>query len=154
MGYSDFVNRLSATKFGGALTRATAAKVDPWIYKRTKGRWVMAGRPTIPQLTLTTIGRRSGQRREVQLAFGQIVREMLGAYLQSVFAWQRARGRAAGIDDGQTGEWVPDDPEAWEVVLPPRSGGNRVWKAAATASSEFYVWMKLPARCSGNSSAR
>ena len=68
MGYSDFVNRLSATKFGGALTRATAAKVDPWIYKRTKGRWVMAGRPTIPQLTLTTIGRKSGQRREVQLA--------------------------------------------------------------------------------------
>jgi hypothetical protein len=25
------------------------------------------------------------------------------SYLQSVFAWQRSRGRAAGIDDGQTG---------------------------------------------------
>jgi len=28
---------------------------------------------------------------------------MLGAYLKSVFAWQRHRGRKAGIDDGQTG---------------------------------------------------
>ena len=28
---------------------------------------------------------------------------MLGGYLKSVFAWQRHRGRAAGIDGGQTG---------------------------------------------------
>jgi deazaflavin-dependent oxidoreductase (nitroreductase family) len=68
MGYADFVNWLSATKVGGRLTRATAAKVDPWIYRRTNGRFVLAGRPTIPQITLTTTGRRSGHRREVQLA--------------------------------------------------------------------------------------
>ena len=68
MGYSEFINRLSATKFSGWLTRQTAAKLDPWIYRRTNGRWVLAGRPTIPQLTLTTTGRKSGKRREVQLA--------------------------------------------------------------------------------------
>lgn len=68
MGYPEFINRLSATRFGGWLTRQTAAKLDPWIYRRTNGRWVLAGRPTIPQLTLTTTGRKSGRRREVQLA--------------------------------------------------------------------------------------
>jgi deazaflavin-dependent oxidoreductase (nitroreductase family) len=68
MGYSDWINKLSATRFGGWLTRATAAKLDPWIYRRTRGRFVLAGRPTIPQLALTTTGRRSGRRREVQLA--------------------------------------------------------------------------------------
>lgn len=68
MGYSDLVNKLSATKFGGWLTRKTAARLDPWIYRRTKGRWVLAGRPTVPQVTLTTTGRKSGKRRAVQLA--------------------------------------------------------------------------------------
>lgn len=68
MGYSHFVNRISATKAGGWLTRQTAARVDPWIYRRTNGRFVMAGRPTIPQIILSTTGRKSGQKRDVQLA--------------------------------------------------------------------------------------
>lgn len=67
MGYSDWVNRFSATKAGGWVARKTAAHVDPWIYKRTGGRFTSVGRPTIPQLVLTTTGRRSGLRREVQL---------------------------------------------------------------------------------------
>jgi hypothetical protein len=29
--------------------------------------------------------------------------KLLGAYLRTVFAWQRRRGRALGIRDGQTG---------------------------------------------------
>lgn len=68
MGYTDFVNRLSATRAGGWLTRTTAAKVDPWIYRRSNGRFVMTGKPTIPQVILTTTGRKSDRQREVQLA--------------------------------------------------------------------------------------
>ncbi len=68
MAYRDFVNWLSSTKVGGWLTRQTAARIDPWIYRKTNGRWVMAGRPTIPQVILTTTGRKSGQKRDVQLA--------------------------------------------------------------------------------------
>jgi hypothetical protein len=34
---------------------------------------------------------------------GRFLSQMLTAHLQSVFAWQRSRGRAAGIDDGHTG---------------------------------------------------
>lgn len=68
MAYADLVNRLSATRFGGWLARRTAAHLDPWIYRRTGGRFTSTGRPTIPQITLTTTGRRSGQLRSVQLA--------------------------------------------------------------------------------------
>lgn len=63
------MNRLSATTFGSWLARATAAHVDPWIYRVSGGRLTMAGPPTIPQLTLTTMGRKSGQRRDAQLAY-------------------------------------------------------------------------------------
>lgn len=65
--YKRFINWLSATKPGGWLVRRTAAHVDPWIYRRTKGRFTMAGPLTIPQLVLTTTGAKSGQARTVQL---------------------------------------------------------------------------------------
>jgi deazaflavin-dependent oxidoreductase (nitroreductase family) len=68
MAYADIVNRLSTTRFGSWLTRQTAARIDPWIYRKTGGRLTMAGKPTIPQVMLTTTGRKSGKRREVQLA--------------------------------------------------------------------------------------
>jgi len=65
--YKQFINWLSATKAGGWLVRSTAAHVDPWIYRRTKGRFTMAGPLTIPQLVLTTTGAKSGQPRTIQL---------------------------------------------------------------------------------------
>lgn len=68
MGYADIVNRFSATRPGSWLARHTAARIDPWIYRRTGGRFTLTGPPTIPQVTLITTGRRTGRRREVQLA--------------------------------------------------------------------------------------
>jgi len=43
--------------------------VDPLIYKLTGGRYTSSGPLTIPQLTLTTIGRKSGKERTVQLGY-------------------------------------------------------------------------------------
>lgn len=67
--YSDLVNRFSATPVGSWLARNTAARVDPWIYRATGGRFTSTGAQTVPQLTLTTMGRKSGQKRDVQLAY-------------------------------------------------------------------------------------
>jgi deazaflavin-dependent oxidoreductase (nitroreductase family) len=68
MAYADLVNRFSATRVGGWLARQTAARLDPWVYRRTGGRFTSTGPPTIPQITLITTGRKTGKRREVQLA--------------------------------------------------------------------------------------
>lgn len=67
--YDDLVNRFSTTKVGRVVGAKIAAKVDPVVFKLTKGRYTSTGRPTLPLLALTTTGRRSGKRRTVQLAY-------------------------------------------------------------------------------------
>ncbi len=69
MAYRDLVNRFSTTRFGSWLARTMAARVDPWLYRVSKGRFTSTGVPTVPQLVLTTTGRRSGQPRSVQLGY-------------------------------------------------------------------------------------
>jgi deazaflavin-dependent oxidoreductase (nitroreductase family) len=69
MSYRDFINNLSVTPFGVWLVKTFAARVDPWIYKLTGGRYASTGPLTIPQLTLTTVGRKSGKERTVQLGY-------------------------------------------------------------------------------------
>ena len=69
MSYRDFINDLSVTPFGVWLVKTFAARVDPWIYKLTGGRYASTGPLTIPQLTLTTVGRKSGKERTVQLGY-------------------------------------------------------------------------------------
>lgn len=67
--YARMVNRFSATKPGSWLVRRVAAKVDPKLFKLSNGRFTVTGKPTLPQLAMTTTGRRSGQPRSVQVAF-------------------------------------------------------------------------------------
>lgn len=69
MSYRDFINNLSVTPFGVWLVKTFAARVDPFIYKLTGGRYTSSGPLTIPQLTLTTVGRKSGKARTVQLGY-------------------------------------------------------------------------------------
>jgi deazaflavin-dependent oxidoreductase (nitroreductase family) len=69
MSYRDFINNLSVTPFGVWLIKTFAARVDPLIYKLTGGRYTSSGPLTIPQLTLTTVGRKSGKERTVQLGY-------------------------------------------------------------------------------------
>jgi deazaflavin-dependent oxidoreductase (nitroreductase family) len=67
--YRSFVNRLSATPFGSWLVKHFASRLDPLIFRLSDGRFTSTGVPTLPMLTLTAVGRRSGRRRDVQLAF-------------------------------------------------------------------------------------
>jgi len=68
-GYRGLVNTFSATPAGSWLVKHVAARVDPLLFRATNGRMTITGRPTLPMLTLDTVGRRSGARRSVQLAY-------------------------------------------------------------------------------------
>ena len=68
-GYRGFVNRFSATPAGSWLVKHFAAHVDPWVFKVSNGRFTATGPPTLPMLTLTTVGRKTGKPRPVQLAY-------------------------------------------------------------------------------------
>ncbi|MDG2305020.1 MAG: nitroreductase family deazaflavin-dependent oxidoreductase [Candidatus Binatia bacterium] len=67
--YSRFVNWLSATRFGSLVVKYFASRVDPVLFRATNGRWTSTGPPTLPMLTVTVVGRKSGRPRSVQLAY-------------------------------------------------------------------------------------
>lgn len=67
--YDDLMNRFSTTRVGRFVGSRIAAKIDPIVFKATKGRYTSTGKPTLPMLALTTTGRRTGQQRTVQLAY-------------------------------------------------------------------------------------
>jgi deazaflavin-dependent oxidoreductase (nitroreductase family) len=67
--YARSVNRFSATRAGSFLVKHVAAKVDPLLFRWSKGRFTSTGRPTLPMLALTTTGAKTGQPRTVQLAY-------------------------------------------------------------------------------------
>ena len=60
---------LSRTAFGVWMSKAFASRVDPMIFRLSGGRLTSMGPIVIPQLVLTTRGRKSGQDRDAQLAF-------------------------------------------------------------------------------------
>ncbi len=59
---------LSTNPVATWLIRHVASPLDPLIFKATNGRFTSLGPPAMPMLTLTAIGRRSGEPRSVQLA--------------------------------------------------------------------------------------
>jgi deazaflavin-dependent oxidoreductase (nitroreductase family) len=67
--YARLVNRFSATPAGSWTVKHVASKIDPVLFRWSKGRITSTGRPTLPMLALTTTGAKSGQPRTVQLAF-------------------------------------------------------------------------------------
>lgn len=71
MSYRDFINNFSVTPAGRWIAKTFAAKVDPFLYKMSGGRFTSTGPLTIPQLTLTTVGRKSGKERTVQLGYSK-----------------------------------------------------------------------------------
>lgn len=50
------------------IIRHIASRLDPWLFKATNGRFTSMGAPSMPMLTMTAIGRRSGRPRAVHLA--------------------------------------------------------------------------------------
>ncbi|MEM8609177.1 MAG: nitroreductase/quinone reductase family protein [Myxococcota bacterium] len=67
--YKNFMNWFSTTPVGKWLAIRISANLDPLLYKLSGGRITSIGPQVIPQLVLTTVGRKSGQKRTVQLAF-------------------------------------------------------------------------------------
>ena len=60
--------RLSTNPAATWWIRHVASRLDPWLFRATGGRLTSFGPPTMPMLTLTTAGRRTGRRRSVHLA--------------------------------------------------------------------------------------
>ncbi|MDP1804392.1 MAG: nitroreductase family deazaflavin-dependent oxidoreductase [Acidimicrobiales bacterium] len=67
--YSRAVNWFSATRPGSWLVKHVAARIDPVLFRWSKGRFTSTGKPTLPMLALTTTGAKTGQPRTVQLAY-------------------------------------------------------------------------------------
>jgi deazaflavin-dependent oxidoreductase (nitroreductase family) len=63
-----FIVWLSTNPVATWLIRHVASPLDPLIFKATNGRFTSLGPPAMPMLTLTAIGRSSGQPRSVHLA--------------------------------------------------------------------------------------
>ena len=68
MDLTTLVRRLGRTRGFARVGRATAG-LDRRLQKATSGRWSVLGRPALPQLILTTTGRRSGEPREAVLLY-------------------------------------------------------------------------------------
>ncbi len=64
----SFIVWLSTHPVATWLIKHVASRLDPLIFKATNGRLTSFGPPAMPMLTMTAIGRRSGQPRAVQLA--------------------------------------------------------------------------------------
>ena len=64
-----FVVWFSATRLGTWVVRHIASPLDPILFKATNGRFTSTGPPTMPMLTLTSTGRKSGKPRSVQLVY-------------------------------------------------------------------------------------
>lgn len=69
MSYRDFLNNFSVTPVGRWIAKTVNSKIDPFFYRISGGRFTSSGPLTIPQLTLTTTGRKSGKERTVQLGY-------------------------------------------------------------------------------------
>jgi deazaflavin-dependent oxidoreductase (nitroreductase family) len=63
-----FIVWLSTNPVATWVIMHVASRLDPLIFKATNGRLTSMGPPAMPMLTMTAIGRRSGQPRSVHLA--------------------------------------------------------------------------------------
>jgi deazaflavin-dependent oxidoreductase (nitroreductase family) len=70
--WKRFVFWLSMTGFGTLMTKTISARIDPVIFRMSGGRFTSIGPAVIPQLILTTKGRKSGQERDAQLVYTDI----------------------------------------------------------------------------------
>ena len=64
----DRLVRLTTHPVTTWLIKHVASPLDPLIFRATGGRWTFFGPPSMPMLTLTTTGRKTGRPRSVQLA--------------------------------------------------------------------------------------
>ena len=70
MDFTSAIRRLGRTRWFARIGRAVSG-LDRRLQKRTRGRWSVLGKAVLPQLILTTTGRRSGEPREAMLLFAR-----------------------------------------------------------------------------------
>lgn len=70
MDLSRPLRRLGRTRAFARLGRAVSG-LDLRLQRATGGRWSVLGRPALPQLVLTTTGRRSGEPRDAVLLYAR-----------------------------------------------------------------------------------
>ena len=63
-----FVIWLTTNRVVTWVIRHIASRLDPLLFKASNGRFTTMGVPSMPMVTLTTIGRHSGRPRAVHLA--------------------------------------------------------------------------------------
>ncbi len=63
---------LSMTRVGTWLVKKVGTKLDPVVFRLSGGRFTSLGPVIIPQLLLTSTGRKSGEPREAQLAYTDV----------------------------------------------------------------------------------
>lgn len=68
MDLTSAVRRLGRTRWFARVGRAVSS-LDGRLQKATDGRWSVLGRPSLPQLVLTTTGRVSGRPRDAVLLY-------------------------------------------------------------------------------------
>jgi deazaflavin-dependent oxidoreductase (nitroreductase family) len=68
MGYTALVQRLGHQRWFAAMGRRLTP-LDRRVQRWTRGRWSVAGRQVLPELLLTTTGRRSGLPRTQPLLY-------------------------------------------------------------------------------------
>jgi len=139
--YRQLVNRFSATKPGTWVVKHIAAKVDPVIFKATNGRCTSTVIPTLPMLTLTTPGRRTGRPHAVQLAYHRdgddylVVASSMGS--QTHPAW-RYNLEAAGKAELRVRSEVFT---ATATVLMPQEK-QRLWPAIETTIPQMTTYLR------------
>ena len=66
--------KISMTTLGTWIIKNLSSRIDPTIFRLTGGRLTSLGPVVVPQLLLTTTGRKSGQRRDAQLVYTDVDR--------------------------------------------------------------------------------
>ncbi|MDE0887193.1 MAG: nitroreductase/quinone reductase family protein [Myxococcota bacterium] len=64
----EFVLRVSTSPVMSWIIRHISSHLDPLLFRASNGRFTSMGVPSMPMLTLTARGRKSGKRRAVHLA--------------------------------------------------------------------------------------
>jgi deazaflavin-dependent oxidoreductase (nitroreductase family) len=143
--YSAFINWLSATPVGSWIVKHFASRVDPLLFRLSNGRFTSTGIPTLPMLTLTTTGRKSGRRRAVQLAYQRdgadylVVASAMGqerhpAWKHNLDANPDVEVRIRGAAFAARAARLSDDEKA------------RVWAAIAETIPQMKVYEKRTTR--------
>jgi deazaflavin-dependent oxidoreductase (nitroreductase family) len=67
--YARLLSAFGQTPFGAWCVKHILSRIDPWIYRWSKGRMVGVGPMVFPTLLLITTGRKSGKERTTPLIY-------------------------------------------------------------------------------------